>query len=146
MLADPRLCREGGSGGSRKTQTLRHTMRYGSDDGGPEIPIRIGQLRARAKLDTGDDEGFTLPGVISSKLRFSGVPRVVGTGHSANNIYEVREASFVGKLRIGPLEWVDPVVDFSDVFNNLNVGSRVLQDTTITFDQTTKRVRLIRSR
>jgi predicted aspartyl protease len=124
----------------------RDTLRYGSDDGGPEIPIRIGQVKATANLDTGDNEGITLPARISNKLRFRGPPRAVGTAHSANNTYEIREAPLAGKIRIGKLEWTDPLVSFSDVFENVNVGSRILQHSTITFDQTTKRIRLTRGK
>ena len=122
------------------------TIRYGSDDGGPEIPIRLGEIKATANLDTGDNEGFTVPGTISTKLRFNGTPRVVGTGHSANNTYEVREAPLDGTISIGELEWVDPVVSFADVFSNINVGSAALQHATITFDQDRKLVRLTRHR
>jgi hypothetical protein len=119
-----------------------HTIRYASDDGGPQIPIRIGETSAIANLDTGDSEGFDLPGKLSAKLRFKSVPQVVGTGHSANNTYEVREAQFAGKISVGAVDWTDPIVTFADVFDNINVGSRVLQNMVITFDQDRKLIRL----
>lgn len=120
----------------------RGSIKYASDEGGPQIPIRIGRIHAIANLDTGDYEGFDLPGSLSGKLRFKDTPRVVGTGHSANNTYDVREAQFAGKISIGAVEWSDPVVTFADVFDNINVGSRALQEVVITLDQDRKLIRL----
>jgi hypothetical protein len=124
----------------------RRTIKYTSDEGGPQIPIRIGQVDAIANLDTGDSEGFDLPGALSEKLRFKDVPRVIGTGHSANNSYEVREARFAGKIAVGAIEWMDPVVTFADVFDNINIGSRALQEMVITFDQDRKLIRFTKRR
>jgi hypothetical protein len=132
------------SGG--QLEPARGTISYGRDEGGPEVLVRIGGIRVRANLDTGDNEGFSLPEKISSRLRFKGAPRTVGTGHSANNTYEVREAPLDAKIRIGDVEWIDPPVSFADVFSNINIGSAALQGTTITFDQARKLVRIARRR
>lgn len=71
---------------------------------------------------------------------------MIGTGHSANNTYEVREAQFAGKIVIGAAEWSDPVVTFADAFDNINVGSRALQEMVITFDQDRKLIRITKKR
>lgn len=122
------------------------TIKYGGDEGGPEVPIHIGRLTATANLDTGDNLGFTLPQSIYSKLTFSGAPRVVGTSSSANTVSEAREAPLVGKIAIGAIDWQDPVVSLSDLFENINIGSAALQDMVITFDQENRIVRMTRPR
>jgi hypothetical protein len=117
---------------------------YARDDGGPQVPIGIGSQTTLANLDTGDREAFTLPWPMAARLPLAAPPRVVGTGQSANNAFEIREAPLAGSIRIGTAAWTRPSVQFADVFDNLNVGSAALQDAVVTFDQNRRLVRLRR--
>lgn len=104
-------------------------------DGAPRAPIRVAGKLTEGEIDTGDAESFTLPAALAASLPIDGTPKVVGTGKSANTVFEIREAPLRGSINIAGANWQNPSVVFADPFDFINVGSGALQGRALTIDQ-----------
>jgi hypothetical protein len=109
----------------------------------PIVEMTMGGMRLVADIDSGDIGGITFPQALVQALPHIGEPRVVGTGQSISNEFQVSEVKLRGVLRIGKHELADPIVRFNQVLDNINLGAAFLGGYTITFDQKNRRVRIV---
>jgi hypothetical protein len=109
----------------------------------PIVEMTMGGLRLVADVDSGDIGGITFPQALAQALPHIGDPRVVGTGRTISNEFQVSEVKLRGNLRIGEHELTDPVVRFNAVHDNINLGAAFLADYVVTFDQKNRRVRIV---
>ncbi|HEV7859839.1 MAG TPA: retropepsin-like aspartic protease [Pyrinomonadaceae bacterium] len=120
-------------------------LSYETDHGIPSIEMEVGGLKVNAHIDSGNMRGgFTLPGSLVEKLALAAPPRVVGRGRTMSNEFEIKEATLKGTLRWGRYEFNEPPLTFIDIFKVGNIGSKVLKEFALTFDQKNHRVRLVR--
>jgi hypothetical protein len=104
-------------------------------NGTPGFWMTIGAERAHGDLDTGSNQGFSLPQTLAARLTLTAEPIVTGHAEAANTRFAIRKAPIRETIRIGPLRWPAPTVEFTESFDFINIGSEVLADTRITFDQ-----------
>lgn len=116
-------------------------LNYETPNGTPLVEVKFGKLTAKADIDSGDSEGISLPAALVNKLTLSSQPKVVGKGKSANNEFEIKEASLREAFQIGRYSFPKPTVVYTNVFENINLGSQILREFAITFDQKNHRVR-----
>jgi len=57
---------------------------------------------------------------------------------------EIKEARLKETIRLGRFEFPEPTIVFPSISNDANIGSKLLRDFTLTFDQKNQRVRLER--
>lgn len=120
---------------------------YKSDGGVPLIELRIGDSVVPAHLDSGNMMGgFVLPAALAEKLSYMEEPKVVGRARSMSGEVEIKEGRSKVVLRLGKHEFDQPVVTFPAPSEIANVGSKVLSEFALTFDQQNKRVRFLRSK
>jgi hypothetical protein len=111
----------------------------------PSIEIQVDSLSMEADVDAGSPGGFTLPARLEPKLTFVSAPRVIGRGRTIGNDFEIRAADLKGTVRMGGFEYPGPTVSLQPVFDMANIGSRVLGEFRVTFDQKNGRMRLARA-
>jgi hypothetical protein len=97
-----------------------------------------------ADVDAGAMGGFTLPASMAGKLPLASAPRVVGHARTVGNEFDITAAELKGSVHLGGIEFPSATIGFQPVFPMANVGSRVLKDFRVTFDQKNGRMRLAR--
>ena len=111
----------------------------------PSVRVQVDSLWVEADVDAGAPGGFSLPVSLEPKLAFASAPRVIGRGRTLGNDFEIRAAEIKGSVRLGGYEYKGASVEFQPVFPMANVGSRVLRDFRVTFDQKNGRMRLAKA-
>ena len=113
-------------------------------EGNPYIEIGIGNLKAKALVDSGNIRGIDLPSSLVRKLSLTSFPRLIGKGGSVSGEFELKEVRLQDTLSIGRYLFPEPDVTFTDVYEEVNIGSSLLREFEITFDQKNHRIRFIR--
>lgn len=109
----------------------------------PIVEMTMGGLRLAADIDTGDVGGISFPQVLAQMLPHLSEARVVGTGRTVSNEFQVSEIKLRGILRLGEHELSDPTIRFNEIHDNINLGSAFLAGYILTFDQHNRRVRIV---
>jgi hypothetical protein len=117
---------------------LAFTRRHGI----PAVQLQVDSLWLDADVDAGSPGGFTLPASLEAKLAFASAPKVIGHGRTIGNDFEIRAGEIKGTVRLGGYEFPGATVGLQPVFPMANVGSRVLRDFRVTFDQKNGRMKL----
>ena len=108
----------------------------------PRIELALDGKKILAHLDSGSPGGWTFPKSFLEGAKWKDEPKVVGRGRTVNGEFEVWSGKIAGTLRLGPIEVLEPDVNFNDRFPFANVGYRALRDYAVTFDQKNHRMRL----
>ena len=118
---------------------------FHAERGIPSITIRVADLEVEADVDAGAMGGISLPDALAAKLPLAEPPRVVGHARTVSNEFDIRAAVLNGNVMLGGITLERPRVEFQPIFPMANVGSRVLRDFALTFDQKNHRLKLARS-
>jgi len=116
-----------------------------SEYGIPVIQIAINGRSIDAHFDTGSPGSLTLPDSMEKNLKFKTKPRVMGRARTVNGAFEIRGAQLDGNVDIMGYPFDDPQVALISALDGMHaavIGSRLLRDFVLTFDQKNKRVRL----
>jgi Aspartyl protease len=113
--------------------------------GHPAVDITIGSERATAELDSGNvGEGFLFPGPLVERLSLATEPVDAGTGRTVTSVFALKGAQLRANIRFGAFEFTQPRIAFPAPFPFANIGSRILNQFAVTFDQKHNRVRFVR--
>ena len=119
---------------------------YKSENGVPLVELSIGGQKIGAHLDSGNTMGaFVLPTSFVEKLALLSEPVVVGRARSASGEMEIKQARIKETVRLGRHEFTEATITFPALGEIGNIGTKVLNDFAVTFDQRNQRVRLTRS-
>lgn len=110
-------------------------------DGNPYIDVSIGSMKVKALVDSGNIRGIDLPASLVNKLSLASYPRLIGKGNSVSGEVDLREVRLQDTLSIGRYLFPEPTITFTDVYDEINIGSTILREFAITFDQKNHRVR-----
>src|SRR5262249_48154335 len=110
---------------------------------GIEVDV-AGQAYA-AHIDSGSMGGIGVNEELAAKLKFKDKPIVVGRARSANSDVRIRAATLDGNVTIAGQVLENPKIEISPMLRQVNIGSRVLQNFIVTFDQRHSRVRFERA-
>ena len=121
-------------------------MDYELREGNIWIPMSIAGRAVTAVLDTGNIRALDVPSAALKSLRLASFPRPAGNSSGASGTTAIREVRLAGPLRIGKHVFPAQDVTFADDFQEVNVGSTLLQDFEVTIDQKNRRLRLVRIR
>jgi aspartyl protease len=124
----------------------RRVLAYEIRDGNPYIEVAVGNLKMNAMLDSGNIRGIDFPAALVAKLPLASYPKLVGKGGSISGEFEVKEVRLQDTLSIGHHLFPEPIITFTDVYDEINIGSSLLRQFEVTFDLKSQRVRLIKSR
>jgi Aspartyl protease len=115
-------------------------------DGNQYVEIGIGALKTKAMIDSGNIRAVDFPASFVKKLPLASYPKLIGKGGSVSGEFELKEVRLQDTLSIGRYLFPEPTITFTDVQEEINIGSAMLREFAITFDQKNHRVRFIRSR
>ena len=123
----------------------KEVLSYDGSRGIPSIELSVGALKVNAHIDSGNmSGGVVVPESLAQQLQLASEPKVVGKAKTVSNEFEIKEAALKGSVRLGRYEIKEPVITFAPIFRDANVGSKMLRDFALTFDQKNHRVRFIR--
>jgi predicted aspartyl protease len=103
-------------------------------DGLPIVPIRIGDLRIDAQIDSGG-MGLTLPENFASRMVFASDPIPLGYIRSLSTRFQINEAKLASDVHLGEYTFRQPFVEIDRAFPLANLGSSPMQSFAVTFDQ-----------
>lgn len=113
-------------------------------DGNPYVEISIGNIKTKALIDSGNIRAVDLSSAFLKKVPLVSSPRTIGRGGSVSGEYDVKEVKLQDSLSIDGYSFSEPFVTFSDVFEEINIGSSLLREFVVTFDRKNLRMRLIK--
>ena len=120
-------------------------LSFESPNGTPVVELTVGRAKVNAHIDSGNTiGGFILPASLVDKLSFMASPRTVGRARTVSSDIEIKEGHLKDNIRLGRFEFLEPTVVFPALSNDANIGSKVLREFTMTFDQKNKRLGLQR--
>jgi hypothetical protein len=112
----------------------------------PVVELGVGNLKVRADIDSGNMMGgFIVSTSLAEKLNFASPPVTVGTARTISNEVEIKEVRLRDTIQLGRFEFPQPTVAYPSIVENANIGSRILREFALTFDQKNKRVKLLRT-
>ena len=120
-------------------------INFASYRGIPVVELRVGDHKINAHLDSGNTVGgFILPTALAEKLTFTSTPLSLGKARTVSNEVEIKEVRLKENIYLGGSEFKEPVIVYPAISDDANIGSKVLREFSLTFDQKNKRVRLQR--
>lgn len=123
----------------------KDVLKFESDgEGLPTIKVHVGDIAFDAHIDSGSPGGFTLPENMQDRLKLKSKPSVVGHARTVNSSFDILAANLDGNARIGSHTFEQPQLVFIDMLNSSgvgNIGSAILRQFNVTFDQRNGRIR-----
>jgi len=110
----------------------------------PVVEIELAGVRTPAVIDSANPRFLSLPTAMIDELPLEGEPEVVGRMATLFNEFDLLEATLDGDLVLGGHRFPRPRLDFNDVLPDVNVGSGLLEELVVTFDQRNGRLRLLK--
>jgi hypothetical protein len=111
----------------------------------PEVELSIGSLKVRAHIDSGNMVGgFILPAALVEKLELTSQPAVVGRARTVSSDVEIKEVRLNDTIMLGRFEFPQPIITYPAIAD-ANIGSNILREFALTFDQKNKRLKLERT-
>jgi hypothetical protein len=117
---------------------------YTERHGIPSVRLQVDTTWVDADVDCGSMGGFQLPDRFAGQLKLASELKVIGHARTVNNEFDLRGAQLDGTVRLGAVEFARPMLSFQPLFPMGNVGSKVLSDFRLTFDQRNHRLRFAR--
>lgn len=121
-----------------------HAIAFDSTRGIPIVTLHVGSSVVPAHIDSGNVGGFVLPTALVEKMTLESAPRVIGRARTVTSEFEIKEAHLKESIGLAGYDFASPTVVFPAVSEDANVGSRVLADFAVTFDQRHNLVRFVR--
>ncbi|HVO89688.1 MAG TPA: pepsin/retropepsin-like aspartic protease family protein [Casimicrobiaceae bacterium] len=100
----------------------------------PTVDVEVGGRKFAAHLDTGSPITVLFPKRYAESLPLQGPLEQSGTVRTHWGEQAIYKAKIAGPLRIGPLTLDSPEVRFTDLVQEVNVGTQVLRQLRITLD------------
>jgi hypothetical protein len=122
----------------------RTVLAYDLRNGVAHIEVAFGETRVWAVIDTGTDVAINMPLSLVRQFPLSEAPRPAGRTQTATRTFGISAAPLAVNLRIGRHVISEPRVTFSEVYENVILGSELLRRFSVTFDQKNRRVRFQR--
>jgi Aspartyl protease len=107
----------------------------------PIVPLDLGGVKLQAHLDSGSNSGIDLPTTYATSLRLLGKPVPGKKVKFADGESAVSWAFLDGVAAIGRFTFKNPQVRFVDGTTNANVGRKILERFSVTFDSANRRIR-----
>jgi hypothetical protein len=127
--------------GSLPVADGKRVLNFLIDHGTPGIAVTIGAHEFVASLDSGNPSTVLLPLGLAKELSLAAPLSAAGQVASVLKRYDLFKAELDGVLKIGDVAVERPVLYFTDMVQEPNVGRGLLQRMAVTFDTESQRVR-----
>lgn len=121
-----------------------HVIPFTTPDGIPILPFSIGGETHDAMLDSGSMAALMLPMAFSERLELKSELEEVARARTVNSEFVIYAADYGGSMTLAGHEIVTESVTFFDLVPTPNIGSEVLGQFAVTFDQQNKLARFAR--
>ena len=112
----------------------------------PVVELAVGNFKVKAHIDSGNMMGgFILPTALVEKLSLASSPVTVGRARTVSNEIEIKEVRLRDSIKLGRFEFAQPTITFPTFAEDVNIGSKILREFALTFDQKNKRIKLRRA-
>lgn len=128
------------SSGSLSLDRGKGIISFDLDHGIPRIAIKVGNLDARAHIDSRGSHGLSLPENFADGLKFSSAPVVIGRGMTPSGEFEIKGGRLAADVQIAGYTFRQPFVEIN-AMPDANIGSIPLEHFKVTFDQKKNLVR-----
>lgn len=118
-------------------------------EGLPSLKLNVGGITLDAHIDSGAPGELTLPDKVRRQLKFTSEPVVIGRGRTVNSEFEIRRGTLDGQVKLGAHLFKNPELSFVTMLDSsgyANIGSGILRDFVITYDQENGRVRFVKGK
>lgn len=131
--------------GALPPANARNILNYDASRPTPTVELQVGKQTVKADVDSGNlVAGFILPTAVVEKSALASEPVVVGKARTVSNEVEIKQVRLKDSIRLGSFEFTEPTVSFP-ALSVANIGSRILNQFAVTFDQKNKRLELKRT-
>jgi len=120
-------------------------LQYGFTEGLPTVTLDVAGTAVRAHLDSGSGGTFLLPAEFASRLPLDAAPVEAKSVHRVGKNIQVTTARLRGALRLGQYSFADPQLNFGQSLPIGNIGSEFLRQFVVSYDRSSRRVRLVRT-
>ena len=122
-----------------------HVVEYTAPNGIPNIPFSIGGESHVAMLDSGSMGALMLPRELGERLELTSPMTEIGRARTVNSEFAIYAADYAGSISIAGHDIVAESLTFFDLLPTPNIGSQVLGQFAVTFDQEHQLARFERS-
>jgi predicted aspartyl protease len=129
------------SEGSLSSDGEHSVLPFRMPDGVPIIPIKVGNDRIEAQLDSGGI-GIALPEHLASQLKFASDPVLYANAESLSTRFQLKAGRLGTDVHLGRYTFAQPIVEVLPALPRANLGACPMQHFSITFDQKNLLVRL----
>lgn len=112
----------------------------------PAIPVTIGGEDYAAHIDTGAPRTLTLPFELADSLPLDGAIEEAGVARVVTGERKLYKGKLQGTVKVGPLTFENPEVEFLEGLRNVNVGMTLLRDLSITLDPEEQKLWITKAR
>lgn len=106
----------------------------------PAITVTLGAQTWMAHIDTGSPGAVTFPYAMAATLPLAAPPVQTGRARFVDGDHARYSATLTGRIHVGPLTLDNPQIELIDGLPSINIGSRLLNQMTITLDPEAQRV------
>lgn len=123
----------------------KDVLSFDSPRGVPVVEILVGSQTLKADIDSGNMVGgFMLPTALVEKSALASEPVVVGRARTVTSDVEIKQVRLKDAIHLGGFEFADPTVTYPSLSAG-NIGSKILSNFVLTFDQKNRRVQLTKT-
>lgn len=132
--------------GALPAANAENILNYDASLPTPTVELQVGKQKVKAHIDSGNlVGGFILPTAVVEKSALASAPVVVGTARTVSNEIEIKQVRLKDSIKLGGFEFTEPTVSYP-ALSVANIGSRILSEFAITFDQKNNRLELKRTK
>jgi hypothetical protein len=118
-----------------------HILALSNTRGVPSVDLIVGVTKIRGLIDSGNlADGFMVPASLAASLNFTAGPSDNGTIRTLGSAIDTKQGRVSQTIRLGAHEFSEPTVIFPNFSGNASLGSPVLSQFAVTFDQRNHRV------
>lgn len=114
------------------------------EGGIPVLEIEIAGKPYSAHIDSGAMSGLSVNSSVAEKLPLSGTPTVIGRGRTVNSEFELKASTLDGQMMLAGTTFDRPEIIINPILKDVNIGSSLLEESCVTFDQRNERLQFQR--
>jgi hypothetical protein len=113
----------------------------------PAVSLNVAGIKINAHIDSGAPGAFSFADKFRQQIKLATEAKVVGRARTVTGEFVIRQAMVDGAVQLGKYTFDRPNVSFISILDDKgvgNIGSEILKQFVVTFDQKNRRIRWIK--